>query len=191
MLRDLVVKNRSYRGFDESRPVTREDMLEWVDLTRFTASSVNLQPLKYAIVSEREQVEALVKLTRWAGRLPELKLPLPGKHPTGFILICQDTRVSAAETTFLKDVGIVAQTILLAAAEKGFGGCMIGSFDAEGIKALLGIPAPVEPKLAVALGAPAENIVLTEVGEDGKTTYFRDENGTHFVPKRKLEDIVL
>lgn len=191
MLRDLVLKNRSYRGFDENRLVSREDMLEWVDLTRFTASSVNLQPLKYAVVSAREQVEEMVSLTRWAGLLREEKLPLPGKHPTGFILVCQDTRVSAAETTFLKDVGIAAQTILLAATEKGFGGCMIGSFDAEGIKALLSLPAQVEPKLAIALGVPAEKIVLAQVGEDGRTTYFRDADGTHFVPKRRLEDIVL
>lgn len=191
MLKDLVVRNRSYRGFDESRPIARADMLEFVDLTRFTASSVNLQPLKYAVVSDRNLVEEMVKLTRWAGALPEWKLPLPGKHPTGFILVCQDTRVSAAETMFLKDVGVVAQTILLAAAEKGFGGCMIGSFDAEGIKALLSLPAQVQPKLAIALGVPAEKIVLAQVGEDGKTTYFRDADGTHFVPKRALEDIVL
>ena len=34
MLKDLVLKNRSYRGYDETRKVTREELLEFVDLTR-------------------------------------------------------------------------------------------------------------------------------------------------------------
>lgn len=191
MLRELVLQNRSYRAFDESRPISRAQMLEFVDLTRFTASSVNLQPLKYFVASEPGQVETLVELTRWAAALPQMKLPPDGQHPTGFILICQDTRVSAAATMFLKDVGIAAQTILLAAAEQGFGGCMIGSFDSEGIKAALNLPEQAEPKLAIALGVPAEKVALAEVGEDGKTAYYRDEAGTHFVPKRKLKDILL
>ena len=45
--------------------------------------------------------------------------------------------------------------------------------------------------LIVAFGKPAEKIVLTAVGEDGNTNYYRDENDVHYVPKRKLEDIIL
>ncbi|MGX8688804.1 MAG: nitroreductase family protein, partial [bacterium] len=32
---------------------------------------------------------------------------------------------------------------------------------------------------------------LTDVGEDGKTAYYRDENDVHYVPKRSLEDILI
>ena len=45
--------------------------------------------------------------------------------------------------------------------------------------------------LLVALGKPDETIVLTEVGEDGSTDYYRDENDVHYVPKRRLQDILL
>ena len=45
--------------------------------------------------------------------------------------------------------------------------------------------------LVIALGKPAETIILTEVGEDGNTAYYRDENDVHYVPKRKLEDIII
>ncbi|MBQ9952485.1 MAG: nitroreductase family protein [Clostridia bacterium] len=189
MFRDLVVKNRSYRGFDESYRIDRETLLELVDLTRFTAASANLQPLKYFVASEKEIVDQIQPLTKWAGSLSHLNLPYPGTRPTAFIVICQDESISAS-VGMLKDVGIVAQTITLGAAEKGLGCCMIGSFELAALKKLLNLPETIEPKLVIALGKPAETIVLTDA-EDGKTTYYRDEAGVHYVPKRKLEDILL
>ena len=43
----------------------------------------------------------------------------------------------------------------------------------------------------LALGAPIEDIRVTDVGPDGITTYYRDEKGTHYVPKRTLEELIL
>ena len=54
----------------------------------------------------------------------------------------------------------------------------------------LGLPEHIEPKLVIAIGKPAETVVLTEA-VDGKTTYYRDENDVHYVPKRPLEEILL
>ena len=192
MLRDLVIKNRSFRGYDESRKITQEELLGFVDLTRYTASSANTQPLKYHIAYKKEEVDAIQALTKWAAALPQLSLPHPGQCPTGFIVICLDRGIAPNETAFLRDVGIAAQAILLAAAEKGLGGCMIGNFNRAALKELLKLPEDVEPNLVVAIGKPAEEVVLTEVGPDGNTRYYRDETGTvHYVPKRSLKDILL
>lgn len=192
MFKELVKNNRSYRGFDSSRKLTKEELLELVDLTRYTASSGNMQPLKYHIAYEDEEVSRILALTKWAAALPQLSLPYPGTEPTGFVVICQDMGVNANPTLFLRDIGIAAQTILLAATEKGLGGCMIGNFNKAKMKELLQLPDEVEPNLVVAIGKPAEKIVLTDVLEDGKTAYYRDEDGaTHYVPKRSLEDILL
>lgn len=191
MLKDLVMKNRSYRGFDESFRFSREELLELVDLTRYTASSVNEQPLKYYIAFEKEEVEQILPLTMWARALKDTQLPHSGMGPSAFIIICQDMNISANTTRFQRDVGIAAQTILLAAVEKGLGGCMIGSFRKSELKSLLGLSEGIEPNLVVALGKPAEKVILTEVGADGSTAYYRDENDVHYVPKRRLEDIIL
>lgn len=192
MLKDLVIRNRSYRGYDASRRVTREELLEFVDLTRYTASSVNLQPLKYYAAWEEAEVAEIQRLTGWAAALPALNLPYPGTEPAGFVAICLDTGLCGGETAFLRDVGIAAQTMLLAAVEKGLGGCMIGNFSREKLKALLHLPDAIEPNLLVAFGKPAETVVLTGVGADGSTRYFRDASGTvHYVPKRALQDILL
>lgn len=191
MIKDLAKKNRSYRGYDESCMVTREQLEEMVDCTRYAPSSVNIQPLKYYLANEKETVGKIQALTKWARALPELDLPYPGHRPTAWIVICQDLRISDSVPRFQKDVGIAAQTILLAAVEMGLGGCMIGNFNPKEIRLALDLPETLVPVLLVAIGKPDETIVIREIGEDGATAYYRDENGVHYVPKRKLKDIIL
>ena len=191
MIKDLVLKNRSYRGYDESCQLTRDKLEEFVDCARFCASSVNAQPLRYYIAWEKESVEKIQALTHWAAGLPQVKLPHKGKCPTAFIVICQDLQIDANQNRFQRDVGIAAQTILLAAVEQGLGGCMIGNFQAGEVMEVLGLPEEIRPLLIVAFGKPAEEIHLVDVQEDGNTNYYRDENDVHYVPKRTLADELL
>ena len=187
----LVRQNRSYRGFDESRKVDREELLRMVDCARLSASSVHLQPLQDYLASEPEAVGRIQPLTGWARNLPQLKLPHEGMCPTAFIVICQDRDVSDSLARFQKDVGIAAQTILLAAVEMGLGGCMIGNFEAGKIRDALELPENLAPLLIVAIGKPAEKIVIKEIAPDEPTPYYRDADGVHYVPKRRLEDIII
>ena len=53
MLKDLVLKNRSYRGFDESVRISRETLEGFVDCARLCPSSVNKQPLKYFLADRK------------------------------------------------------------------------------------------------------------------------------------------
>ena len=119
-----------------------------------------------------------------------MQLPHPGMCPTGFIVICQDLNLGASIPRYQKDVGIVAQTMLLAAAEKGLGGCMIGSFHAQNIREILNLDKSYVPVLVVAIGEPEEKIVLEDVEPEESTNYYRNEQDVHYVPKRKLKDIV-
>lgn len=191
MLKELVIKNRSYRGFDESYWFTKKQLEDYVDLTRYTASSVNAQPLKYKIVFEKNEVEAVRPLTRWARALPDMVLPHPNMHATAFIIICQDTDISPNLARYQKDIGIVAQTITLASVEDGLGGCMIGNFTPDEVKETLNLAENLTPMLIIALGKPAEEIVIKEIDNGESTKYYRDENDIHYVPKRKLKDILI
>ena len=191
MFKDLVLKNRSYRGYDESVTFTREDLLEYVDLARLCPSGANLQGLKYYLVYEKEAVEALLPYTHFAAALPQLHLPRTGSHPTAFIVICQDLNITEKLARLQKDIGIVAQTMLLYAAEQGLGGLMIGNFELGHVKETCGLPDHLTPVLVVALGKPAEKIVLVDVSENGDTNYYRDDQDVHYVPKRKLSDVVI
>lgn len=191
MFRDLVRKNRSYRGYSQERRVTKEELTSFVDCARLCPSSVNVQPFRYYLAWEKEAVEKIQPLTKWARALSENCLPHPGMEPTGFVVICQDTRIGASLARYQKDIGIVAQTMLLAAVERGLGGCMIGNFNAQKVKHTLELGEYLMPVLIVAFGEPGEQVVIKEISEGEDTRYYRDEKDVHYVPKRKLEDIIL
>ncbi len=94
------------------------------------------------------------KLTKWARALPDLNLPHDGMHPTAFIVICQDLLIGESIPRYQKDVGIVAQTILLGANEMGLWGCMIGNYSAKEVINELSLNENLQPVLLIALGEP-------------------------------------
>lgn len=191
MIKDLAIRNRSYRRFDESRRVTREGMIDWVDATRYAASSINFQPLKYLVIDQPEDCAALFPLTGWARRLPDYAGPPEGYRPTGYIVICCDLTIAESVQRFDRDIGIAAQTIMLAAVEAGFGGCMIGNFPKQSVANLLKLPEHLPPCLILALGAPGEEIILEDAAPGADIGYYRDADFVHHVPKRTLEEILL
>lgn len=191
MLKDLFKRNRSYRKFDPSVPVSMEQLRDWVDNARYAPSSVNIQPLKYRLVADQDTCARLFPLTAWARLLPDYPGPAEGERPTAYVVICCDQSIGPNLSRFAKDVGIVAQTIMLSAVESGFGGCMIGNFVPEEVAKALSLPAHCVPCLILALGMPAEEILLEPLGEEGKTAYYRDVTGRHHVPKRNLEQVLI
>lgn len=190
MMDSLVIRNRTCRAFDESTPISREIMTGLVDLARRTASGMNKQPLRYRILSEQTDLDKMVSNARFGTALKDVKLPPEDGKPTGYIMIFLDSEAASPDTLALKDVGIAAQTILLAAVEQGFAGCMLGSFDPTRLATDFSIPARYRPELVIALGKPAERALLTDE-HDGSLVYYRDAAGNHCVPKRRLEDILI
>ena len=191
MFLDLVKQARSHRGFRQDRKVTRQELEHLVECARFTPAARNDQVLKYYLAEKPETVAAIQPLTKWAGALAELHLPRKGAEPVAYIVICLDGSLAENPTPYQRDVGIVAQTMLLAAVEMGLNGCMIGSFAAGELREKLGLPEAIKPQLLLALGEGTDRIVMTDVGEDGSTTYYRDAEDTHYVPKRTLEHLIL
>lgn len=189
MLLDLVKKNRSYRRFYEECPIDTQTLEKLVNLTRYTASTANLQGLKFRIVNSPEENSKLFDTLGWAGRLNGKGTPPEGERPSAYIIILCDLSIAAGLPV---DTGIVAQTILLGAAEEGLGGCMLGNVKREIAAEITGIDlSAYKIELVVALGKPKENVIITNVGPDGDIAYYRDEKMNHYVPKRSLEDILL
>lgn len=191
MFLDLAKQARSHRGFRQDRKVTRQELEHLVECARFTPAARNNQVLKYYLAEKPETVAAIQPLTKWAGALAELHLPRKGAEPVAYIVICLDGSLAENPAPYQRDVGIVAQTMLLAAAEMGLNGCMIGSFAAGELREKLGLPEAIKPQLLLALGEGTDRIVITDVGEDGSTTYYRDAEDIHYVPKRTLEQLIL
>jgi nitroreductase len=188
MLRDLVEKTRSYRRFHQEVAIELETLRELVDLGRLSAAAGNLQPLKYMLSNDPERNGKIFQHLAWAGYLKDWPGPGEGERPAAYIIVLGDTGIAKS---FGCDHGIACQNMLLGAVEKGLGGCIIGSIRREKLRRDLEIPEHLEILLVVALGKPKETVVLETVGADGDIKYWRDSDGIHHVPKRKLEDIIV
>lgn len=186
-LKDIVRKSRSYRRFFQDRLIGDELLEGWVDMARLTPSGRNMQPLKYALVNTPERCAELFPLLAWAGYLSDWEGPEEGDRPSAYIVMCNDTSL-ATESKW--DQGIASQTMMLGAVEAGYGGCIIGSFRKKELSEWLGLPENLTPVLVLALGIPKEVVILTDV-KGGEIKYYRDAGGTHYVPKRSLEDILI
>ncbi len=188
MLRDLIIKNRSCRRFLESKKIEPGVLKDLIDLARLSPSGSNLQPLKYIISNEPTMNAKIFPHLGWAGYLTNWDGPGEGERPAAYILILGDTLI---KKSFSCDHGIAAQSIMLGACEQGLRGCIIASINREKLRQDLNISGQYELLLILALGMPREKIALETVGKDGSIKYWRDKEGVHHVPKRKLEDIIL
>jgi nitroreductase len=186
--RDLVTKCRSYRRFDESYPVTETNLRNLVELACYVPSARNLQPLKFIPVYESDTVVSLFPSLSWAGYIADWPGPTAGERPAAYIVMLGDLEISHE---FACDSGIAAQTILLGATASGLGGCIIASLDRKSIMELLKIPERFSILMVIALGKPAETVVIDQMGDDDSVRYFRDANGIHHVPKRVVDDVLL
>jgi nitroreductase len=188
MIRDLILKNRSYRRFHQEVTIERETLRELVDLARCSASAANRQPLKYILSCDPEKNALIFARLAWAASLKDWPGPSEGERPSAYIVVLGDTEISQS---FGVDPGIAAQSILLGAVDRGLGGCMLAAIQRDGLRKDLNIPDRYEIPLVIALGKPKEKVVLDTVGPDGNTTYWRDKDSVHHVPKRRLDDIII
>ena len=187
MIKDLIVKNRSYRRFYEDETVGIETLEELVELARNSASGGNKHSLKYILSTSSSQNDEIFPTLAWAGYLTDWVGPAPGERPSAYIVILGDTTISE---NFYCDHGVAAQSILLGATEKGLGGCMIGSIKRQSLSEVLKLENHFTILLVLALGKPKEKVVLEEAKENN-IRYWRDEQQVHHVPKRPLNEIII
>ena len=187
MLKDLIIKNRSYRRFYQAEAVSTDTLHELVDLARLSPSARNAQPLKYFVTNDPAINAKIFPHLSWAGYLKDWAGPQAGERPAAYIILLNDTNISA---NYFCDDGIATQSILLGAVEKELGGCIIGSVNRLQLQRELNIANQYKIVHIIALGKPKEEVLLEEM-KDENYKYWRDLEERHHVPKRALKDILL
>lgn len=187
-LKDLILKNRSYRRFYNEQKISKQTLVDLVDLARLTPSAKNQQPLKYFLVHDENECAKVFPNLVWAAFLPDWKGPVEDERPSAYIIMLFDGSLNFSR---YDDAGIAAQSILLGATEKGLGGCIIAAIQKEKLAIAMNLPDNLEIFYVLALGKPKEHVVIDDIDKDVNTKYWRDENQVHHVPKRKLEDVIL
>lgn len=185
MLKDLIMRNRSYRRFKAEKEVSEDLLWALIELARFSPSAGNLQAVRFMPVTTAEQREKVFNCLSWAGYLNYWHGPEKSERPVAYIIfLTQEDRNS-----LFIDIGIYAQSILLGAVDNHLGGCLFGSINREKLRSELNIPDDFKIPLVIALGYPDETIVLEDTHDDIK--YWRDENNVHHVPKRSMQDLII
>lgn len=184
----LVAQNRTRRRFDQSKRMDIEILEDLVDTARLVPSGMNKQPLKYVVTADPVQCSEIFPLLGWAGYFKDWQGPEEGERPTGYITILLDKTLSKDPYC---DHGIACQTIMLAAVAKGLGGCIVATVNRKKLSSIFGLSDDYEVLLVLALGVPAETVVIDPLPSDGKIEYWRGTDGKHHVPKRSLEEIIV
>ena len=181
----LLHRNRSHRGYDKDRVVTEEELRKIVAVNPLLPSGMNRQALRFKLVTRDTGAEKVLRRIRLGGALPELHLPLPGTEPEAFILVC----ATVPEDRIVDiDLGISLQSMGLKAVEMGLNALIICAYDKQAVQEDFGL---VYPPLAIlAVGKGSESIFLKPVAEGETLKYYRVD-GVHFVPKIRVEDLLL
>jgi nitroreductase len=188
LFRDLVTKGRNCMKFDGSTDFPEELLHDLLELACYVPSRGNLQPLKYLLVTDPFETGVLLSMLLPEGSFAGWSGVPDRDCPRAFIVIFGDLCLGS---DFGMDSGIAAQSILLGATDAGYGGCIIPSFDREGISSHFGIPGIYQPLLVIALGKPAETLVIEQMSEDDTVRNRIDANGIRHIPKRVPGDVLL
>lgn len=181
----LLHKNRSHRGYDKSRVVTEDELRKIVAVNPLLPSGMNRQALRFKLVTRDTGAEMVLRRIRLGGALPELHLPLPGTEPEAFILVC----ATVPEDRIVDiDLGISLQSMGLKAVEMGLNALIICAFDKQAVQEDFGLAYP--PLAILAVGKGCEAIFLKPVAAGESLKYYRVD-GVHFVPKIRVEDLLL
>lgn len=186
MILDSIKKSRTVRRFIGNRPVDRDILESLIVAARYSPCAVNAQKLRYKLVCDPDTAEQVYSNIILGGALTPEQKPKAHEHATAFIVIASEYELN---TNLSIDLGIAAQSIMLAATDHGLSGCIVRAFKAEPISDILSLGKYI-PHLVLALGYPAECVEVVDAA-DGKLTYFRDNDDRHIVPKLPLSELII
>ena len=187
-VREALLRNRSRRRFYQDYIIPENDLLTIADAARLSPSGRNIQALKFLISCRSELNSRIFPTLAWAGYLTDWAGPEEGERPSAYIIQLLDKSITP--NIMSEDCGITAQSMLLQATELGYGGCIIAAVRRKELHAALELDDRYTVMNVIALGKPKETVVIEDM-KDGEYRYWRDADGTHHVPKRSLEELVI
>lgn len=189
-LKEALRLDRTVRRFHAEEPVSADTLKKLVDLTRYCASGRNAQPLRYRLVTDENEMNALYPALAWAGYYTEWDGPAPQERPGAYLVQCLDTDFGP---NCLCDDGLHLQTITLGALTLGLNCCIIKAFNPELVNSVLNLPSNMQPRYVVAIGKGNEIVKLEDMDGNPSSSfkYYHDEQGVHTVPKRPLSELII
>lgn len=144
---EVVKKRRSIRKY-KSVPVPDEYLKTVLEAARLAPSPKNRQCWQYIIVTDQGMKAKIAgEENKWLSEAPII------------IVACINPEESGRKPgtdTYMLDIGISLEHLILAATDLGLGTCWIGAFDEKQVKEALGVPDEIRVIAYTPLGYRAE-----------------------------------
>jgi nitroreductase len=168
---DVVLKRRMVRNFSDE-PVSSEVIARILDLARRGPSAGFTQGQTFVVVTEIDKKEALARLcgeehyvqmgfAPFISAAPVLVVPCTSesayhqRYQEADKVKNDGTEIEWPIPYWYMDIGCAVMTLLLAVVAEGLAAGFTGSWDLDGVRDLLGIPANVTPVGVIPIGHPA------------------------------------
>ena len=148
---DVIKKRRSIRSY-KSDPVPKGALDLIFEAVQLSPSACNLQPYQLIVISEEKIKDQIAVAAKGQEFIAQAPLVVVGcANP-------QDAFPSMGGFTssWMIDLAIAFEHLVLAAASQGLGTCWIGSFNEEMVKTILDIPDPWRVLAITPLGFPQD-----------------------------------
>ncbi len=156
---DIIKERRSVRSFEE-KDVPDELLRQALEAVRWSPSWANTQCWEIVIVKDQGMKQKLQDALAKGNPATKAMEQAPV-----ILSICGKTQSAGyykgeAATKFgdwmLFDLGIATQSLCLAAHDLGLGSVVVGMFDHDKVKEVLGLPAGYESVALIPIGYPAK-----------------------------------
>lgn len=189
MIIENIKKTRSHRKFTE-KLIKEEEILKILEGARFSSSNKNSQILRYSYTVDDEKCQKLFSDMALGGLLKKEDKPTFEERPKALILISTKKDEKSPESRIFYDIGVASQNIALIANELGYGTCFVLSYNKKTFEEAFKLSEDYDLKSIIILGEPKDSIKLLDSKDENDTKYFI-ENGIHYVPKLKLDELII
>ncbi|MEM5871392.1 MAG: nitroreductase family protein [Candidatus Aenigmatarchaeota archaeon] len=156
----VIFNRKSVRDYtDES--VSKEDLIDLLRAGMAAPSALDRRPWSFVVVTERETLDKLSKISPFSGMLKKAKAAIIvcGIPMKSLLLMKMVSLVSKVSHDYwVQDCSAATENILLAAEAKGLGAVWIGVYPVEDkiakVREILGIPENVIPLNIISIGHP-------------------------------------
>ena len=162
-----IAHKRAIRSFAD-RPLANEDLTAILNAGRRAGSSKNTQRRDFIVVRDRARLEELARIGAYARHL--------AGAAAAIAIVTPDPRAAGASLSLVFDVGLAAESMMLAAWELGVGTCPVTVYHQAMCRRILGYPLDRHCGYMLSIGYPADPADL--------------DRPSRPAGRRRLEDIV-
>jgi nitroreductase len=146
---ETIQKRYSCRAY-QNREIEKEKLDKLMEAARLAPSAKNTQDWRFVFVTDGEIKKQVAAATNRPEVFEKAGAILAGCSNSDHVMACGQAIAPI-------DVSIALEHICLQATELGLGTCWIGSFRADQVRKILGIPEQINIIELMAVGYPADN----------------------------------